>query len=158
MTEPAERLLAAFDQAEGGASADGIPFARVPARLVAEALTLLRDELGYERLVDLTAVDSPEREERFELNYLVHSLRDGRWFRLKARTAGRAPSGVGVFPGLNFYERELYDLFGVDFDGHPNLTRLMLPDDWVGHPLRRDAPLVWEPVEFSPRSQEQYGD
>src|SRR5262249_40883913 len=115
MTEPAERLLAAFEHAEGGTSTDGIPFVRVPVTSAAEALLLLRDELGYQRLVDLTAVDTPERDDRFELNYLVHSLPESRWFRLKARTDGLAPSAENVFPGLNFYEREVFDLFGVRF-------------------------------------------
>jgi|GEM_PF-2298694 NADH-quinone oxidoreductase subunit C len=158
MNTAAERLQAAFAAVETGVSRDDIPYACVPVDQVVAALRLLRDELGYQRFVDLTAVDFPEREDRFELNYLVHSLTDNAWFRLKARTAGMAPSGVSVFPGLNFYEREVFDLFGVVFTDHPKLERIMLPDTWNGHPLRRDAPIVWEPVEFSKGRQEQYGD
>jgi NADH-quinone oxidoreductase subunit C len=157
-TSAAKRIQLAVEDTEIGSSADGIPFARVPVARAVEALRFLRDTLGFERLVDLTAVDYPDREDRFELNYLVYSMPQRAWFRLKARTAGEAPSGVTVFAGLNWYEREVYDLFGVRFADHPNLQRIMLPDNWKGHPLRRDAPIVWEPVEFSQRRQEQdYG-
>ncbi len=151
---PAERLQAAVPDSEIGASADEIPFVRVAPDRVADSLHYLRDTLGYDRFVDLTAVDTPTREDRFELNYLVYSMVARVWLRLKARTAGQAPSGVSVYPGLNWYEREVFDLFGVVFSDHPNLKRLMMPDDWVGHPLRRDAPIVWEPVEFSKGRQE----
>jgi NADH-quinone oxidoreductase subunit C len=85
-------------------------------------------------------------------------MADNAWLRLKARTAGDAPSGVAVYPGLSWYEREVYDLFGVRFADHPDLRRIMLPDDWVGHPLRRDEPIGWEPIQFSKGRQEQYGD
>ena len=158
MTPAAEQLLAAYEGAESGFSADDLPWVRIPVAEVAAVLRRLRDELGFERLVDLTAVDDPGREERFELNYLVHSMADNAWLRLKARTAGEAPSAVSVFPGLNWYEREVYDLFGVRFADHPDLRRIMLPEDWSGHPLRRDAPIDWEPIDFSKGRQEQYGD
>jgi NADH-quinone oxidoreductase subunit C len=158
MTSAAERLQAAFEGTESGFSADDLPWVRVPLGQVTAALRTLRDELGYERLVDLTAVDDPEREERFELNYLVYSMTQRAWLRLKARTAGEAASAVSVYPGLNWYEREVYDLFGVRFADHPDLRRIMLPEDWSGHPLRRDAPIDWEPIDFSKGRQEQYGD
>jgi NADH-quinone oxidoreductase subunit C len=151
-----ERLLAAFPEAEHGDSADGIPFVRVPAAGVAEAAELLAGELGYGRFIDLTAVDDPERDDRFELQYLVYSMAEQRHFRLKARTADAAPSIVPRFPGADWYEREVWDLFGVHFAGHPNLTRIMLPDDWQGHPLRRDHPVGGEPVDFTV-TREIYG-
>ena len=150
------RLLAALPDTESGVSADGIPFARVPVADVAEAATLLGDELGYGRFLDITAVDDPERADRFELQYLFYSMTEKRWFRLKARTAGDAPSITPRFAGANWYEREVWDLFGVRFEGHPELTRIMLPDDWQGHPLRRDHPIGGEPVDFTV-TREIYG-
>jgi NADH:ubiquinone oxidoreductase subunit C len=158
MTPAAERLQAAYEGAESGFSADDLPWVRIPVAEVAVALRRLRDEQGFDRLVDLTVVDDPQRNDRFELNYLVHSMADNAWLRLKARTAGDAPSAVAVYPGLSWYEREVYDLFGVRFADHPDLRRIMLPDDWVGHPLRRDEPIGWEPIQFSKGRQEQYGD
>jgi NADH-quinone oxidoreductase subunit C len=107
------------------------------------------DELGYGRWVDLTAVDEPEADPRFELQYLLYSMVEHRWLRLKTQTDEHAPTVTGVFPGANWYERELFDLFGIVFDGHPNLTRMMMPDDWQGHPLRRDYPVGGEPVDFT---------
>jgi len=155
---PAEELAASIAGAEAGISEDDITWVRVPAPGVAEALLALRDAFGFERFVDMTCVDTPEREDRFELVYLVYSMRRGLWLRVKARTTGDAPSAVAAYPAINFYEREVYDLFGVMFSGHPNLKRIMLPDNWNGHPLRRDAPVDWEPIEFREARQEQYGD
>ena len=151
-----ERLLAAIPAAESGVSADGIPFVRVPVEEIARTAGLLEQELGYGRFIDLTAVDSPEREDRFELQYLLFSMDELAWLRLKARTAERAPSIVEHFAGANWHEREVYDLFGVHFDGHPDLQRIMLPDDWQGHPLRRDEETLVEPVDFTV-TREIYG-
>jgi NADH-quinone oxidoreductase subunit C len=106
--------------------------------------------------VDLTAVDRLRRENRFELVYLFYSLDDRTWLRLKTRTDGQAPSITSIIPGANWYERELFDLFGIEFEGHPDLKRIMLPDDWVGYPLRRTEPLGSEPVDFTV-TREIYG-
>jgi NADH-quinone oxidoreductase subunit C len=151
-----ERLLSVFPSAERGASADAIAYLWVEVAELPEAVRLLRDELGYGRFIDLTAVDSPEREDRFELQYLFYSMPERRWFRLKVRTASQAPSITSIFAGANWYEREVWDLFGVRFEGHPDLTRIMLPDDWEGHPLRRDHPMGGEPVDFTV-TREIYG-
>jgi NADH-quinone oxidoreductase subunit C len=151
-----ERLLAEYPSAESGVSADGLPFVRIEAERVLEAARLLGDALGYGRFIDLTAVDYPEQDERFELQYLFYSLGERAWLRLKARTAAEAPSITPRFAGANWYEREVYDLFGVQFSGHPDLTRIMLPDEWQGHPLRRDEPTGGEPVDFV-ATREIYG-
>jgi NADH-quinone oxidoreductase subunit C len=120
-----------------------------PADLPA-TMRRLKEE-GYTRFVDLTAVDRPHRPERFELNYLLYHMRDHSWVRVKADSASSAPSVTAVFPGANAYEREVYDLYGVEFEGHPMLRRILMPDDWSGHPLRRDEPLGGEEIDFTTR-------
>ena len=77
------------------------------------------------------------------------SLLQSTWLRLKTRTDAQAPSITPRVPGANWYEREVFDLFGIEFVGHPELKRIMLPDDWTGHPLRRTEPLGSEPVDFT---------
>jgi NADH-quinone oxidoreductase subunit C len=99
---------------------------------------------GYNFLEDVTAVDWYPSEPRFQITYhiLSHSLKER--VRLIARLdsdAAAIDSIVGIWPSANFYEREIFDLFGVHFGGHPNLTRIMMPEDWEGHPLRKDYPV-----------------
>src|SRR4051812_23873589 len=101
MTEALERLQAAFAAAESGTSADSIPYLRVGVEQIAEAAVALRDEYGYNRFIDLTAVDYPERDERFDLQYLFYSLTDHIWLRLKASTADEAPSITPIFAAAN---------------------------------------------------------
>ena len=101
-------------------------------------------EAGYNFLEDVTAVDWYPSEPRFQISYsiLSHSLK--RRLRVVARVGGSAPeidSAVVVWPSANFYEREVFDLFGVKFKNHPNLRRIMMPEDWEGHPLRKDYPV-----------------
>ncbi len=99
---------------------------------------------GYNFLEDVTAVDWYPSEPRFQVTYhiLSHSLKER--VRLAVRLNGEdatLDSITGVWPSANFYEREVFDLFGVHFGGHPNLTRIMMPTDWNGHPLRKDYPV-----------------
>ena len=129
--------------------ADGIPTVRVPLAELLSAVERVRGELGHARFVDVTAVDLLTREERFELVYLFYSLEAHTWLRLKTRTDRQAPSLVPLIPGANWYEREVFDLFGITFEGHPNMRRIMLPDEWQGYPLRRTEPLGAEPVDFT---------
>jgi NADH-quinone oxidoreductase subunit C len=149
MSVAPDTLEAAFPTAETGVSADGIRFIRLAPAELPDAARRLRDDLGYIRFVDLTAVDDPDQDERFELQYLLHSMTAHTWLRLKVRTEESIPSITSLFPAANWYEREVYDLFGVVFEGHPNLTRIMMPDDWHGHPLRKDHPVGGEPVDFT---------
>ena len=106
----------------------------------------LRDEedLAYKYLSDLTAVDYYPKEPRFEVVYHLLSLEGLRRLRLKVRVAGDDPrieSMTPVWPACNAFEREVFDLFGIHFEGHPDLRRLLLPEDWEGHPLRKDYPV-----------------
>jgi len=99
---------------------------------------------GYNFFEDCTAVDWYPQEPRFQISYhiLSHSLKQR--LRLVAQldsADATIPSITGVWPSANFYEREVFDLFGVHFSGHPGLTRIMMPEDWQGHPLRKDYPV-----------------
>jgi NADH-quinone oxidoreductase subunit C len=156
MTVAPERLQDAFPNANHGISADGIPYIMVRPEQIVETARRARDELGYGRWIDMTAVDEPEVEPRFELQYLLYSMSEHHWLRIKTQTDEHIPSVTSVFPGANWYEREVFDLFGVVFEGHPNLTRIMMPDEWHGHPLRRDYPIGGEPVDFTV-TREIYG-
>jgi len=108
----------------------------------------LRDEQGFNFLSQVTAVDWPEREPRFDVVYNLMSLATRATIRLKVRVGDEdtpypeVPTVTTVWPAANWYEREVYDLFGIRFAGHPDLTRILMPPDWVGHPLRKDYPLT----------------
>jgi NADH:ubiquinone oxidoreductase subunit C len=144
-----DALQVAFPSGEVTLPADSIPTVRVPLLELAHAIDAIRFELDHARFVDLTAVDRLTPEDRFELVYLFYALEQHTWLRLKTRTDGEAPSITASVRGANWYEREVYDLFGIRFSGHPDLTRIMMPDDWQGHPLRRTVPIGAEPVDFT---------
>jgi len=149
MTTLDANLTAVFAPEAVSVSADGITTLYVGLADLIASIERLRGELGYTRFVDLTVVDRLKREERFELVYLFYSMERREWLRLKTSTDGEAPSITPIVAGANWYEREAFDLFGIDFKGHPNLGRIMLPDTWQGHPLRRTEPLGSEPVDFT---------
>jgi NADH-quinone oxidoreductase subunit C len=99
---------------------------------------------GYNFFVDLTAVDWFPSSPRFQLSYHILSHAYKERIRLRVLLEGESPSLESitpVWPAANFYEREVFDLFGIRFGGHPNLRRILMPDDWVGHPLRKDYPV-----------------
>lgn len=129
--------------------ADDIPTGLVRPAELPGVVAALRAE-GFDFLVDLFGYDTPERPDRFDVVYLLHRMSDGARTRLKVQVAdGEAvPSITGLYPNADWYEREVYDLYGVPFDGHPDLRRILLPDDWIGHPLRRDHPLGGEVVDY----------
>jgi len=118
----------------------------VPREHLRRACEFLANEptLRFNFLSDVTAVDKFPVEPRFELNYHLLSLDRRERLRLKVRLPGQevvAPSVVAVWPTANWNEREAYDLMGIQFEGHPDLTRILMPDDWEGHPLRKDYPV-----------------
>jgi NADH:ubiquinone oxidoreductase subunit C len=129
-------------------AADGIPSLDVPLEELTPTIQRGRQD-GYDRFVDLTAVDRLTREGRFELVYLFYSMSQRTWLRIKTRTDAEAPSLTPIIPAADWYEREVFDLFGIRFDGHPELQRILMPDDWQGYPLRRTEPLGAEPVDFT---------
>ena len=113
---------------------------------IREACAIMRDagDLQFNFLADITCVDWYPTEPRFEVVYHLLSIPRRQRLRLKVRLADDDPSlesVTSVWPSANFFEREVYDLFGVRFSGHPNLRRIMMPEDWEGHPLRKDYPV-----------------
>lgn len=114
-----------------------------PANRVLQALTLLRDKFGFQELIDLSGVDYPERPLRFDVVYHLLSLTKNMRVRLKVQTDEDTPvpSAVGVFPVANWYERETFDMYGVFFEGHPDLRRILTDYGFHGHPLRKDFPM-----------------
>src|SRR6266566_1446668 len=118
-----------------------------PEDLVA-VCTFLKKNLQYDFLETVTAVDWPERTPRFDVVYQLLSLSQQCYVRLKVQVGQRrekqpeVPSVTGIWPGANWYEREVYDLFGITFSGHPDLRRILMPNDWTTYPLRKDYPLT----------------
>ncbi len=129
---------------------DKMPTALVPPASFAAAAAALA-QLSYIRFLDLRVVDHVEsgRTDRFEVYLVAYSMQEKGWARLKAFTEGSLPSVTSTYHAANAYEREAFDLFGVTFTNHPNLTRILLPDGWQGHPLRRDYDMPTEPVDFT---------
>lgn len=118
-----------------------------PEYLVA-VCAYLQQDVHYEILETVTAVDWLERVPRFDVVYHLLSLSNRCFLRLKVRVGARrekqpaVPTVTGVWPGANWYEREVFDLFGITFTDHPDLRRIMMPPDWTSHPLRKDYPLT----------------
>jgi len=123
-----------------------------PERIV-DTCRVLRDEFGFEMLAAQTAVDYwPEQAPRFHIVYQLNSLSHNRRISLRVPVDGNAPiipTVESVYPNANWHEREIYDMFGIRFEGHSDLRRILMPYDWVGHPLRKDYPLGYEEVQFS---------
>jgi len=144
---PLERLLAWKPEAIQGARFDWNELTiYVDRPFIREAAALLRDEpaLRFHFLADLTCVDWYPSEPRFEVVYELLSMQRKERVRLKVKLHGsdaKLESVTSVWPAANFFEREVFDLFGVHFEGHSHLRRIMMPDNWEGHPLRKDYPV-----------------
>ena len=120
---------------------------------VAELAQVMRDDgnLRFELLSNLSGVDYPAQVERLHVVYNLTSMTYRRRVRLETAVSVESPhvvSVTGVYPTATAHERECWDMFGVVFDGHPGLTRILMPDDWAGHPQRKDYPLGGVPVEY----------
>ena len=144
---------------EAAPPADGMPTIYVAAEHLVETCRVLHDapELQFAVLIDLLPVDLLPREPRFEITYLL--LSPGGWgfgttaqrLRVKVRVSGtnpRVPTVSGIWAAANWGEREAYDLYGITFDGHPDMRRILMPDDWDGFPMRKDYPVqIKDPVK-----------
>jgi NADH-quinone oxidoreductase subunit C len=118
----------------------------VKREFIRDAIGMLREDpqMNFDYLCDVTCVDWYPSEPRFEVVYHLLSIQHKHRVRLKVKLEGndaRLESIVAEFPSANFYEREVFDLFGVYFEGHPYLRRIMMPEEWEGHPLRKDYPV-----------------
>lgn len=124
----------------------------VPAEKIISMTRALKETHGF-YLRDITAVDYfPQMEPRFHVVYQLCAIKENLRLSLRVPIPTREPhlaSITGVFPGANWYEREVWDMFGIRFDGHPDLRRILMPADWQGHPLRKDYPLGYEEVQFT---------
>jgi NADH-quinone oxidoreductase subunit C len=125
----------------------------VPAEKIVEIVKALRDEFGFNFLSDETAVDYwPQEEPRFHLIYQLRIMPTDLILTLRVGLKGgspRVPTIEKLFPNANWFERELWDMFGIYFDGHSDMRRILMPYDWEGHPLRKDYPLGYEEVQFT---------
>jgi len=117
----------------------------VPTERLLDVMRYLREapEAAFDFCSDVTASDWPSRPKRFDVIYCLYSTRRRHRVRIKARAAEHepVPSVTSIWPAANWLEREVYDLFGVNFRGHPDRRRILMPDDWQGHPQRKDYPL-----------------
>ena len=143
---------------------DGMPTVSVTRERLVDACLILRDspELGFSVLLDAVPVDRYPREPRYEISYLLLNPGAGgpaARLRVKVQASGtdpRLPSLSSIWKSANWAEREAYDLFGIEFDGHPDLRRILMPDDWDGFPLRKDYPVqikapvkTYEPLQIT---------
>jgi NADH-quinone oxidoreductase subunit C len=148
----ASALIAVLQDAVPGAPFEGVPSIDLqptiyaPAGSIAQVARTLRDrsELAFTLLVELTAVDFWPTEPRYEVVYILVSPANRLRLRVKVRLnaeAARLETVSGIWPAANWLEREVWDLFGIVFDGHPDPRRLLMPEDWDGFPLRKDYPV-----------------
>ena len=115
-----------------------------PANRILQALTQLRDQFGFEQLIDLCGVDYPDRVQRFDVVYHLLSLTKNYRCRLKIQTDEDTPvpTITGVYPCADWFEREAFDMYGIFFEGHPDLRRILTDYGFHGHPLRKDFPMT----------------
>jgi NADH-quinone oxidoreductase subunit C len=128
----------------------GQNYLQVDRSLIPNILQLLRDEEQFDYCVDITAVHYPNRERQFDVVWILYSFQKNERVRVKTQIADGAsiPSAVPVWPGANWLEREVFDMFGIQFEGHPDMKRILLPDGWKGHPLRKEYGIIQQDQEW----------
>ncbi|MGA8274352.1 MAG: NADH-quinone oxidoreductase subunit C [Candidatus Sulfotelmatobacter sp.] len=122
----------------------------VDRSLIPDILQVLRNEEQFDFCVDITAVHYPQREKQFDVVWVLYSFARNERIRVKTqiRDGESLPSSVPIWTGANWLEREVFDMFGIRFEGHPDLKRILLPDGWKGHPLRKDYGILQQDNEW----------
>jgi NADH-quinone oxidoreductase subunit C len=122
----------------------------VDRSLIPEILQVLRNEEQFDYCVDITAVHYPKRERQFDVVWVLYSFPRNERIRVKTQIADgeSIASSVPIWPTANWLEREVFDMFGIKFDGHPDMKRILLPDGWKGHPLRKDYGILQQDNEW----------
>ena len=122
----------------------------VDSSIVHEVLRRMCDDEQYDYCVDITAVHWPKRDKQFDIIYILYSFHHNDRVRIKTQIAEgqHVQSAVDVWPTANWLEREVFDMFGTVFDGHPDLKRILMPDEWKGHPLRKDYNILQQDTEW----------
>jgi NADH-quinone oxidoreductase subunit C len=128
----------------------GQHYMTVDRLLIPEILHILRNEEHFDYCVDITAVHYPKREKQFDVVWVLYSFARNERIRVTAQILDgeSLPSSVPIWPAANWLEREVYDMFGIKFDGHPDMKRILLPDGWKGHPLRKDYGILQQDNEW----------
>ncbi len=127
----------------------------IPVEKILQAVLAIHDEFGFDLLSAVTAVDywpTAQESERFHLYYRFTSIPNQQALNVRVPVSGispSAPSMEGIYHNANWQEREIYDMFGIKFEGHSDLRRILMPADWEGHPLRKDYPLGYEEPQFT---------
>jgi len=122
----------------------------VDSAILYEILLLMRDDELFDYCVDITAVHYPKREAQFDIVYVLYSFHHNERVRVKTQIKENESirTAVGIWETANWLEREVYDMFGIVFDDHPDLKRILLPDGWKGYPLRKDYPILQQDQEW----------
>jgi NADH-quinone oxidoreductase subunit C len=128
----------------------GQNYMQVDRLLIPNVLQILRDEEQFDYCVDVTALHYPKRERQFDIVWILYSFARNERVRVKTQIADgeHIPSVVSLWAAANWLEREVFDMFGIQFDGHPDLKRILLPDGWKGHPLRKDYGIIQQDREW----------
>ena len=128
----------------------GQNFLEVDRSLLPKLLERLRDDEQFDYCVDVTAVHYPKRDKQFDVVWVLYSFPRNERIRVKTQIfdGESPPSAVPMWAGCNWLEREVFDMFGIRFDGHPDLKRILLPEGWKGHPLRKDYGILQQDNEW----------